>query len=41
MHAPFIQVEYNQLLALAQRFKHNATILATLRQQLQTMVDQL
>ncbi|MFD3162390.1 WXG100 family type VII secretion target [Herpetosiphon sp. NSE202] len=41
MHAPFVQVEYNQLLALARHFKHNATILATLRQQLQTMVDQL
>ncbi|XSG73981.1 WXG100 family type VII secretion target [Herpetosiphon llansteffanensis] len=41
MNAPFIQVEYDQLLAIAQRFKHNASTLATLRQQLQRMVGQL
>lgn len=41
MSAPFIQADYNQLLAIAQRFKHNAATIATLRQQLQAMVNQL
>ncbi len=41
MNAPFVQAEYNQLLTVAQRFKHNATTLATLRQRLQSIVGLL